>query len=62
MQVQGILHPVRSVTSGAYWRLLLPGVYNITVSASGYLPRTAYDMRVTNENATNVSAKSIRDE
>ncbi|CAF4170825.1 unnamed protein product [Rotaria sp. Silwood2] len=49
IQVEGILHPVRSVRSGAYWRLLLPGLHNITVTASGYLPQTTYNVNVTNE-------------
>ena len=29
VQVEGILHPIRSVKHGAYWRLLLPGLHNI---------------------------------
>jgi Carboxypeptidase regulatory-like domain len=55
IQIEGILHPVRSVQSGAYWRLLLPGLYNITITASGYLPETKYNVSVTNENLTNVN-------
>ena len=54
VQVEGILHPVRSVEHGAYWRLLLPGVHNITVTASGYQPKTVLNVNVTNANATNV--------
>ncbi len=54
IQIEGILHPVRSVNSGAYWRLLLPGSYNVTITASGYLPQTKYNVIVTNENTTNV--------
>jgi len=54
IQVEGILHPVRSVQSGAYWRLLLPGLYNVTVTAAGYRPLTKYNINVTNENITNV--------
>ncbi|XP_047538492.1 carboxypeptidase D-like isoform X1 [Vanessa atalanta] len=34
--VDGINHPVRTTEHGAYWRLLLPGQYNITASAPGY--------------------------
>ncbi|CAF3786452.1 unnamed protein product [Rotaria sordida] len=49
IQVEGILHPIRSVRSGAYWRLLLSGLHNITVTASGYLPQTKYNVNVTNE-------------
>ncbi len=57
IQIEGILHPVRSVKSGAYWRLLLPGSYNVTVTASGYSPQTKYNVLVTNENITNVKWK-----
>ncbi|CAF3629146.1 unnamed protein product [Rotaria socialis] len=53
IQIEGILHPVRSVLSGAYWRLLLPGLYKVTVTASGYLPQTKYNVNVTNKNITN---------
>lgn len=31
-------HPVRSARDGDYWRLLLPGVYKVTVSKRGYHP------------------------
>ncbi|CAH1799301.1 unnamed protein product, partial [Owenia fusiformis] len=31
-------HPFRSTTQGEYWRILLPGTYNIRVKASGYKP------------------------
>ncbi|KPJ13021.1 Carboxypeptidase D [Papilio machaon] len=34
--VEGIKHSVRSTEHGAYWRLLLPGDYNITTVASGH--------------------------
>jgi len=54
IQIKNILHPVRSVNSGAYWRLLLPGLHNVTVTASGYLPQTKYNVRVTNDNVTSV--------
>lgn len=54
IQVEGILHPVRSVKYGAYWRLLLPGLHNITVTASGYVPQTKYNINVTNRNMTSV--------
>lgn len=55
IQVEGVLHPVRSVKQGAYWRLLLPGLHNITVTASGYLPQTKYSVNVTNANTSSVS-------
>nr|CAH7712255.1 unnamed protein product [Callosobruchus chinensis] len=34
--VEGIKHAVRSAKHGDYWRILLPGTYNITVAARGY--------------------------
>ncbi|CAF0984664.1 unnamed protein product [Adineta steineri] len=52
IQIESIPHAVRSVQSGAYWRLLLPGLYNITVTATGYLSQTKYNVNVTNENIT----------
>ncbi|CAH2052750.1 unnamed protein product, partial [Iphiclides podalirius] len=36
--VDGIAHPVKSTEHGAYWRLLLPGDYNVTARAAGYTP------------------------
>ena len=54
IHVQGILHPVRSVASGAYWRMLLPGFYNITVTASGYMSKTIPNVQVNNSNTNEV--------
>ncbi|XP_063832950.1 carboxypeptidase D [Ostrinia nubilalis] len=36
VQVEGINHPVKVTERGVYWRLLLPGVYNVSASAMGY--------------------------
>lgn len=55
IQVEGVLHQVRSVQHGAYWRLLLPGSYNVTITAAGYVSQTKVNIKVTNENTTNVS-------
>lgn len=41
IQVEGIEHGVKSLhPKGDYYRLLISGVYNITVAADGYLPQT----------------------
>ncbi|CAF1279483.1 unnamed protein product, partial [Adineta ricciae] len=53
IQVEGILHQVRSVQHGAYWRLLMPGSYNVTITAAGYVSQTKMNIKVTNENITN---------
>ncbi|XP_039751750.1 carboxypeptidase D-like isoform X2 [Pararge aegeria] len=34
--VEGINHSVRTTEHGAYWRMLLPGQYNVTAVAAGY--------------------------
>jgi hypothetical protein len=33
-----IKHPVTSAVGGDFWRLLVPGTYNVTVEATGYEP------------------------
>jgi len=35
-----IRHPVTTASTGDYFRLLVPGSYNITVQAAGYQPRS----------------------
>lgn len=54
IQIEGILHPLRSVKGGAYWRLLLPGLHNVTVSAPGYIAQTKYNVNVTNSDPYSV--------
>lgn len=39
--VEGVQHITKSANDGDYWRILLPGVYNLTISARGYEPYTS---------------------
>lgn len=50
--VKGIAHNVTSSESGDYWRLLLPGKYDITVMAKGYETLTKKNVLVTKGDAT----------
>eukprot|EP00794_Sanderia_malayensis_P014035 gene14035-15494_t len=40
ISIQGNTHPVKSLKTGDYFRLLLPGKYEVTVEAEGFMPMT----------------------
>ncbi|KAM9358701.1 carboxypeptidase D [Symphorus nematophorus] len=44
--VAGIRHNLTTGNYGEYYRLLLPGTYNITAVAPGYTPMTVYSVQV----------------
>nr|XP_060612855.1 carboxypeptidase D [Anolis sagrei ordinatus] len=52
--VAGIAHNVTSGQFGDYFRLLVPGIYNITAVVPGYAPLTKRDVEVMEGNATAV--------
>ncbi|XP_045503129.1 carboxypeptidase D isoform X1 [Colias croceus] len=47
IKVDGISHTVRTTKYGAYWRLLMPGEYNITTIAAGYSTPPPITIKVT---------------
>ncbi|XP_077578171.1 carboxypeptidase D [Stigmatopora nigra] len=53
--VEGILHNMTTGTYGDYYRLLLPGTYNITAMATGYIPVTHNSVQVVDGNATELN-------
>lgn len=50
--VEGIRHNLTTGMYGDYYRLLLPGTYNITAIASGYIPMTVQSVQVSEGKAT----------
>ncbi|XP_036392182.1 carboxypeptidase D [Megalops cyprinoides] len=55
IEVTGINHNVTTWKFGDYYRLLLPGTYNITASAPGYLPLTVVGVQVVEGKATELN-------
>ncbi|KAG7478892.1 carboxypeptidase D [Solea senegalensis] len=53
--VAGIHHNLTTRTYGDYYRLLLPGIYNITAVAPGYTPMTIHSVLVLEDKATEVN-------
>lgn len=49
--VAGINHTVTTAKDGDYWRLLVPGIYNITASKPGYISKT-HQVEVKSDAAT----------
>ncbi|XP_015745003.1 carboxypeptidase D [Python bivittatus] len=50
--VAGIAHNITTGQFGDYYRLLVPGTYNVTASVMGYLSVTTENIEVKEENAT----------
>ncbi|XP_072248648.1 carboxypeptidase D [Leuresthes tenuis] len=53
--VAGIRHNLTTAKHGDYYRLLLPGTYNITAVAPGYLPTTFNGVQVVEGKATELN-------
>ncbi|XP_023938075.2 carboxypeptidase D isoform X2 [Bicyclus anynana] len=53
--IDGINHSVRTTEHGAYWRMLLPGQYNVTAVAAGYSTPPPVAITVTSEVPTIVN-------
>ncbi|KAB5548691.1 hypothetical protein PHYPO_G00058480 [Pangasianodon hypophthalmus] len=64
ISVAGIDHIITTWIFGDYYRLLLPGTYNITASSLGYLPSTVNNVTVIEGKATllNFTLKDLSEE
>uniref|UniRef100_T1L0V9 Peptidase M14 domain-containing protein n=1 Tax=Tetranychus urticae TaxID=32264 RepID=T1L0V9_TETUR len=61
VKIQGIDHNVTTNARGEFWRLAVDGIYNITVEAYGYQPKTLTGIEIRNDqNLVNNSAKWIK--
>lgn len=54
VQVNGIDHDIVSAKAGDYWRLLVPGDYEITIHKDGYIDQTK-TVTVTSQQATSLN-------
>ncbi|XP_053505301.1 carboxypeptidase D, b isoform X2 [Ictalurus furcatus] len=64
ISVSGTGHIITTWIFGDYYRLLLPGTYNITASSLGYLPSTVNNVKVIEGKATllNFTLKDLSEE
>ncbi|XP_072518640.1 carboxypeptidase D, b [Salminus brasiliensis] len=64
ISVAGIDHNITTWIFGDYYRLLLPGTYNLTASSPGYLPKTVNNVAVVEGKATslNFTLKDLSEE
>ncbi|XP_067306751.1 carboxypeptidase D-like isoform X2 [Pseudorasbora parva] len=64
IMVAGINHNVSTSRFGDYYRLLLPGIYNITAVAPGYIPMSVAGVEVIEGKATelNITLVAVTDE
>ncbi|CAG7717005.1 unnamed protein product [Allacma fusca] len=53
--VENINHPVFAASGGDFWRLLIPGSYNITAHSNGYVSQTQHVVVKKNERAVQVN-------
>lgn len=49
VSVEGNTHPVATTARGEYWRLLIPGTYNLLFHANGYNPVRKENVRLDNQ-------------
>ncbi|XP_019943891.2 carboxypeptidase D [Paralichthys olivaceus] len=55
IMVAGIRHNLTTGNYGEYYRLLLPGTYNITALAPGFTPMTVHSVQVVEDKATELN-------
>ena len=56
-------HPVTTATDGDYWRLLVPGSYEIQATKTGYKPqRKVVEVHYNQASVLDFNLKSVRDD